>query len=419
MSNHMAALLLAALGFAGPTAAVLRGTGAQRELSMNLLLTDMHPEVVSKLLSQVGKRWEEACVSSLRNPTDGGVALSEMSKSCSKVAKAVVDGSDGEKDRVVDYMHDVCSANKGSEEENKRCDKFSESILGFMVEDSERNRDDLDYTKFCKSYWADAVTPGAKLIAQRLDAEDAERAKAEAGRKQQEEEQRQKEKEEAEAREKAAAENATALAQSQELQAAENKTEIAKEDDAKAEAHVKNAEVSMASEEEDAMKLVDRARQELQVANEKEAATAEAKAEKAKPEATPVSSSSSNETAAVPKDEAAAKSAGDKMAEEISEKAVDKVAKALAGPQTDDVDAATKDDEAAKASGDAMAEEIAEKAEEKAEEKEMKEQEDALKAEPKKAAVSMAVQKQSTAAKASVPAKAPAKDAKKAVVSKK
>merc|ERR1719316_805359 len=169
---------------------------------MELLLSDMHPEVVGQLLSQVGKRWEEGCVSSLRNQTDAAVALGEMSKSCAKVAKAIVDGSDGDKDRVVEYMSDVCSANKDSEEEKVQCNKFSSQITSFMKDDAEVNRNDLDYPKFCQKYWSSDVTSAAKLVAQKLDEEDAERAKEQAEREKQEQERKQQEQEELERQQK-------------------------------------------------------------------------------------------------------------------------------------------------------------------------------------------------------------------------
>jgi len=384
-----AVLILVAL--VAPSDAILRGTGTQKELNLNQWLTGMHPDVVGRLLNQVGKRWEEACVSSLRNQTDATVALNEMSKSCAKVAKAIVDGSDGDKDRVVEYMSDVCSANKDSEEEKVQCNKFSSQITSFMKDDAEVNRNDLDYPKFCQKYWSSDVTSAAKLVAQKLDEEDAARAKEQAEREKQEEEKKKQEQEERERQLQESADQKRA----EELQDAENKTQKAMKDGAKADVAVKDVEALMQSDEEQVSKLQDRARKELQVASEKEAADAEEKAEKVK------------EASAA--EEAAAKAAGDAKAEAIAEKAVEKVEQVAPPSQSDNMTAAAKDDEAAKSAGDKMAEEIAEKAEEKAEEKEMKVQEDALKAEPKKAAALAVrqtnVTKNTTAAKKAAVAK--------------
>merc|ERR1719156_112448 len=46
----------------------------------------------------------------LRNVTDDATSYSSMEISCLKVSSAVVVGSEGEKDRVVEYMQDVCGA---------------------------------------------------------------------------------------------------------------------------------------------------------------------------------------------------------------------------------------------------------------------------------------------------------------------
>lgn len=371
------ALLLVALA---PTAtALLRGTGQMVDLNLNLMLSDMHPDAVGRLLSQVGKRWEEERVSALRNQTTESVALSEMTKSCEKVVKAIVDGSDGDKDRVVEYMDDVCqSSSKAAADEREKCEKFSAGIDKFLSDDAELNRNGLKFAKFCEDYWTTTVTVLAKVEAHRLDEADAVRAKEEAERQEQE----QKEREQREKEESERAFNQTQAAQEEDLQTAVNKTQQAQADDAKISEEVQNINASMAADDEGATKLVDRARMELQAASEKEASAAEAKAtetsandveaakaegdatadaivEKAEAKAAMTEAEAKKSEA----DEAAALAAGDKEADAIAAKAEAKTAEEPPKPKEES--AAAEDDAKAKAAGDALAEKIEAKAEKK------------------------------------------------------
>merc|ERR1719420_1756411 len=90
--------------------AMLRGTGDQT------LMTNMQPEVVRKLLSEVEQKWIHSRALVLSNTTDNEEAFAEMEKACIKVSSAVVAGAEGNKDRVAEYMQDVCAADGGHDE---------------------------------------------------------------------------------------------------------------------------------------------------------------------------------------------------------------------------------------------------------------------------------------------------------------
>jgi len=138
-----------------------RQTGTIESLDFSKALSDMQPAVVAKLLTQVEARWKESRVASLRNQTDESEALAEMTKSCMKVAKAVIDGSEGDKNRVVEYMADVCSI--GEAADKRGCESFAAGIENAMTNDVEVNRDSLDLNKFCFAYWQTTVTVDAKV----------------------------------------------------------------------------------------------------------------------------------------------------------------------------------------------------------------------------------------------------------------
>lgn len=320
---------------------------------MEKALTAMQPDVVAHLLTEVEKRWEEGRVASLRQQVDESTALAEMSKSCAKVTKAIIDGSDGDKDKVVEYMHDVCSS---PTTDSKNCDGFAASIEGFMSNDAEVNRNDLDLPKFCQGYWADAVTKAAAVEVKNLEAEDAARAAKEEEKKKQEEEEAKAKAAEAE---KKVEENAEAQ-ESQDLAEAERLGQEASDDDAKVSAHVKETQAQMQVQQSSADNMVDKARQAMQMAAEKEAKAAEAKA---------TEDEAKVDTAGQAADEVAAKKAGQAEAEKIAEKALANAQKAVEKAQehiANDKEPTIADTDAAVAAGDKLADKIAAKATEKA-----------------------------------------------------
>lgn len=349
-----------------PADALLRGTGQNTDLS--LLLNDMHPEAVNKLLHAVELRWEESRTLVLENKTDESNAQQEMIKSCKKVARAIIEGSEGDKDKVVEYMQDVCTVNTGvNEEDAKKCMTFSSAMEREMGDDARFNREELDLAKFCQSYWAGPVTASAEVQAKKDEADAAQKAQDDA---------KQAEEDALHAQEKAVADAKQQTAD--QLQDAVNKSSLAMDHVAKVEQEVSDLEASMASDDANATKFLDHARQEEQVAEEKEVKAAEADAQKSaimeaansrtdvateKVEAT----DSLNATSA---DEKAAIKEGDDQADAIAEKAMKKAEVAEVGNNTAAAKAestpSAQDDGKAIAAGDALASKIANKALKKA-----------------------------------------------------
>lgn len=266
-----------------------RQTGTIESLELGKTLSDMQPEVVAKLLAQVEQRWKESRVASLRNQTDESEALAEMTKSCTKVAKAVIDGSEGDKNRVVEYMADVCE--KGANQ--KGCQSFAAGIENIMTYDVEVNRNSLDFNKLCMAYWTTTVTVDAAAEAQRLNAEEAARQKeeaeqAEAARKAHEEEESKKAEAEAEKQ------------QSQDMEEAEKLQKAASDDEAQISSNTKSVEDRITQAEEKANQLVDKARSALQLAAEKEAQASEPSSNEPKAEELKVESNATSVEAAAP-----------------------------------------------------------------------------------------------------------------------
>lgn len=182
-----------------PAAAVFRGS--------NSADAKMQPEVVSKLLIDVEKKWTQARVMVLRNVTDEATSYTSMEASCLKVSAAVVAGSDGEKDRVVEYMQDVCAAAPAKDAPTPTmCTDFASGVELVMTDDEAWNRESLDLKPFCKKFWDKTVSAAAQAVKQRLDDEEAKKEAEEKARE--EEEQKKKEEEAKRAEEEAAAKKA-------------------------------------------------------------------------------------------------------------------------------------------------------------------------------------------------------------------
>lgn len=322
----------ALLTLLGSANGLLRGTGQSKDLS--LLLNDMHPAAVSKLLHQVQLRWEESRSLVLENKTDENEAQNAMVQSCQKVASAIIRGSEGDKDKVVEYMQDVCTVGV-DEEEKKKCVEFSSGVESQMSDDPRYNREELDLSKFCKTYWAGPVNAVAEVRTKQLAEENAKKAEEEAER----------EKEEAQKAQEEAAADAKAQEAFQ-LQDAINKSAAAAEHVAQVEQEVKGLEDAMSADDANATKLLDQARKEEQVASEKEVKAAEAEAQKnAVAEAADAKSEKVEENA-------------DSQAPAVQETNSTAVAH-------ENATAADNDDSKAIAAGDALADKIANKAIEK------------------------------------------------------
>merc|ERR1719460_949924 len=79
-----------------------------------------------------------------------------MEKSCSTVTKSIVAGSDGDEDRVAEYMQEVCSRSS-----SKMCTSFAKGIDDAMIGDANFNRNNLKVANFCKTFWNTDVQTAA------------------------------------------------------------------------------------------------------------------------------------------------------------------------------------------------------------------------------------------------------------------
>jgi len=249
----------------GPAAA-LRGLGQKAEL-----LTDMRPEVVSKLLGEVTNQWVTDFMSVLTNSSDESQAYSKMEKSCLKVTNSVVAGSDGDEDRVAEYMNEVCSTASFN-----MCTSFAKGMNTAMIGDANFNRNNLKFAQFCKNFWNADVQTAAQAKKEQLAAD-----------------------------EKVAAEKKAA----EEKEAAEKKAADEKAAAEKKEADEKAAAEKKASEEKAAAEAAEKAAAEKKAAEEKAAADALQKQEEDRAAAEKlrgaIKAKTGNLTAAIEKTEAA------------------------------------------------------------------------------------------------------------------
>lgn len=212
MSSTLIALLCVA-----PATAMLRGTGHQTRGKMQ---SDMRPEVVSQLLSNVEKKWVQGHMMVLRNVTDDASSYSSMEVSCLKVSSAIIAGSAGEKDRVVEYMKDVCSQDSSKDAStSEMCTAFASGVEERMTDDESFNRDNLDLKPMCKKFWEHTIAAAALAQKEKLDAAEAQKAAEEAAeqkKKEEEDEAKMKQEEEAKKAAEEAAQKEEAAAKAKE-----------------------------------------------------------------------------------------------------------------------------------------------------------------------------------------------------------
>jgi len=137
----------------------------------------MEPELVGDLLHEVETRWVDLAA---HGP---GEAKKEMTDSCVKVVSSIVQGSDGEKDRVEEYMDVVCAQKALQSWEHDMCAQFADGIQNFMSGDPEFNRDMLNVEKFCTKFYT-VVENEAEVVAKKrkLEEEAMRKAKTDAAK---------------------------------------------------------------------------------------------------------------------------------------------------------------------------------------------------------------------------------------------
>lgn len=141
----------------------------------------INPTVVSSMLADQEDDWvEHAVIGLVGGAPEKQKAKSMMVASCSELVGSILKASEGEKDRVSEYFGDVCNASK----KPGQCKEFQDSLLDFMTDDAERNRNELDESKFCTGFFAKVEDMAfneaerRKKVAATKKAEEAKKAKA-------------------------------------------------------------------------------------------------------------------------------------------------------------------------------------------------------------------------------------------------
>jgi len=240
-----------------------------------MMITDMRPEIAAALLSSVEEKWSKETVALLTHTTKKleKDVESEVVSSCAKIANSIVKGSDGDRDKVADYMQDVCAATKKADKE--LCQKFEDGILDYMSNDVEFNRDTLDTSKFCTKFYEGTVVEQAKGEQKRLEEE--EKKRQEGAKKQAEEAAKKKAEEEKAAAEKKqqemlkAKEDLSAEAKEEE-KAAEEAEEVAEKFSAANAGDATLEKEKLEVEQKEVESLKEKARKELAAAEAEEEA---------------------------------------------------------------------------------------------------------------------------------------------------
>lgn len=150
---------------------------------------DMRPEVVSTLLSSVEAKWVQEAVNVLMNQTTQPIAFAAMETSCVKVSSAVVQGSEGDRLRVIEYMKTVC--NEPNAKSNvEMCSEFANAIQEFMIGDNVYNREQLDMHDFCHKFWNTYVMSSGQVQEKKIQDEMAKQLAEEKKRQEEEIERR-------------------------------------------------------------------------------------------------------------------------------------------------------------------------------------------------------------------------------------
>lgn len=236
----------------------------------------MRPEAVARILARVEDEWKEQATAFTEcNATVAKTgcksAPDSFRKSCATVVSAVVQGSAGKREVASEYMANVCQQKALANWQRIRCTDLASAIVSrAMTADSYANRERLDSTKLCASFWSKFVVEEEKREAK----EAAERA---AQKKKEAEEaaaKKKKEEEEAVAMRKKAIEEAKAEAARRVAEdarkAREAKEQEAKRKIAEAKAKATEAAARLAQKKAEAEAVQKAAQQKLEEAKKAE-----------------------------------------------------------------------------------------------------------------------------------------------------
>lgn len=229
--QYTAILILALCWTATQGARLRRGSQAGK----------MNPEAVAHTLVEVEDKWmQQATEFAGCNASDATYGsckdgtMGEFVKSCTTVVRAIVEGSNGDKSDVKEYLNDICGQGELQGWKSDLCGNLTVALSNALTEDSYVNREELHLDTICGGFMTQGFMK--KAVEQEKAREEQERQRAE-------EEAKARAEEEA----RAAAAAAKAAAAQAKADAAKNAAEEAAQK--RAEAQAKAAEAQRKSAE--------------------------------------------------------------------------------------------------------------------------------------------------------------------------
>jgi len=243
MSRIATVLLLGSLAIVTATRSYTQGA----RLRKGKQLGKMNPEAVAHTLSAVEGKWLTQAVAFAQcNASDAACqedTMGEFKKSCQTVVGAVVQGSNGDKSVVSEYMGDICEQDNFLHSWKKGfCKNFASALNQVLTDDAYVNRDDLALDTVCANF----LKRGFLKEAAKEEVARAEKEKEEAivAQKRREEEETKREEEETAAATAEAAKENEAKAKAETAIAAKVRANLAKANLAKANFVVKADEAT-------------------------------------------------------------------------------------------------------------------------------------------------------------------------------
>lgn len=131
-----------------------------RHASRSLVNTDLQPEVVAKILSNVQDEWISQaatfadCTTRLGEAKNCKDSQQSFGRSCSKVVDGIVQGSSGDQNRVREYMNLVCAQKSLTTVHHNHCLGLQQMIDGALQYNEYSNRMHFKSDDVCNKYWS-------------------------------------------------------------------------------------------------------------------------------------------------------------------------------------------------------------------------------------------------------------------------
>lgn len=139
--------------------------GGRMNTTMN-----MNPDSVFKTLFSVQKQWLAEAETAFDHKIDQGEAVDHMSVGCSKIASAIVTASDGDRNRVKEYMGEVCGHADANDHGKALCEDFALVLQKRMSVNTLENRDAFSKKKFCEDVYDGEISNIARARHKARDA---------------------------------------------------------------------------------------------------------------------------------------------------------------------------------------------------------------------------------------------------------